>query len=715
MASAIMVGMASLSRCGAAALWMSLSLSMSTPAQTAEVKPPVLKTVPKELEKHGDRRTDNYFWLRDRSNPEVISYLEAENKYTEAQMGDTKALQEQIYKEIVGRIQEDDTSAPVKHGEYFYFTRTMKGKQYPVYLRRRGANGPEEVLLDGNVLAAGQKYFQVGAFSVSPNQKLLAYATDTSGDETFTVHVKDLTTGQLLPDQIKNAYYSVEWAADNKTLFYNVLNESKRPFKVFRHTLGTADDVEVFHEADERFEVAINKTRSQAYLLIDSDSQTTSEVWYLRADQPAGKFTRLYERIQDVEYQVSDHGANWYVRTSEGAKTFRLMEAPIAHPEARKEIIPARKDVTLEDVDTYSDHLVVTERAQGLLRLLVRRFSDGQEHLVSMPEPDYTLKGGGGFEYDTPVLRFNYTSLVTPPSVFDYDMNLRQRTLVKQQAVLGGFKPENYVSERIMGKASDGTLVPISVVSRKGLVKDGSNPCLLYGYGAYGISSDPTFSVERISLLDRGFVYAIAHIRGGGDLGKPWHEAGRMLNKQHTFTDFIAAAQMLIARRYTQPRKLGILGGSAGGLLMGAVVNLRPDLFGAVVAKVPFVDMLSTMMDASLPLTVGEYEEWGNPDDPKYYSYMRTYSPYDNVERQAYPNMLVTAGLNDPRVSYWEPAKWVAKLRTMKKGDNLLLLKTNMGAGHFGASGRYERFKDTAFDYAFLLKALNVGGQTAPK
>ncbi|WP_321477180.1 S9 family peptidase [uncultured Paludibaculum sp.] len=689
---------------------------MSTIAQTVELQPPTLKAVPKVLEKHGDHRTDNYFWLRDRSNPDVLSYLNAENKYTEAQMADTKALQDQLYKEIVGRIQEDDTSAPVQRGEYFYFTRTQKGKQYPVYLRRKGAGGPEEVLLDGNVLGAGQKYFQVGAFVVSPDQKLLAYATDTAGDETFTVQVKDLTTGKLLPDQIRNAYYSVEWGADNKTLFYNVLNESKRPFKVFRHTLGSAAaDAEVFHEPDERFEVTINKTRSRQYLLIDCDSQTTSEVWYLRADQPAGQFTRLYERIQDVEYQVTDHGQNWYVRTSEGAKTFRLMEAPIAQPQTRKEIIAARPDVTLEDVDTYADHLVVTERAQGLLRLLVRRFSDGQEHLVSMPEPDYTLAGGGGFEYNTTVLRFSYTSLVTPPSVFDYDMNSRQRTLVKQQAVLGGFKQENYVSERIMGKASDGTLIPISVVSRKGLVKDGSNPCLLYGYGAYGISSDPTFSVERISLLDRGFVYAIAHIRGGGDLGKPWHEAGRMLNKQRTFTDFIAAAQMLIARRYTQPKKLGILGGSAGGLLMGAVVNLRPDLFGAVVAKVPFVDMLSTMMDASLPLTVGEYEEWGNPEDPKYYSYMRTYSPYDNVERQVYPNMLVTAGLNDPRVSYWEPAKWVAKLRTMKKGSNLLLLKTNMGAGHFGASGRYERFKDTAFDYAFLLKALGATGQSASK
>lgn len=697
------------SRRGAAALWMILLSPMLTSAQTADLQPPTLKKIPEVLEKHGDQRTDNYFWLRDRKNPEVIAYLNAENAYTEAQMASTKGLQDRIYQEIVGRIKEDDTSAPAQRGAYFYYTRTIKGKQYSVYLRRKGVDGPEEVLLDGNELAAGQKYFRVGTFAVSPDQKLLAYGTDTAGDETYTVHIKDLATGRLLPDEIKDTYYSLEWAADNKTLFYNVLNESKRPFKVFRHTLGAEGaDVEVFHEPDERFEVTINKTRSRRFLTIDCDSQTTSEVWTLPADQPGEKFARLYERVQDVEYQVTDHGSDWYVRISDTAKTFRLLEAPMAHPEAKKELIAARPDVTLEDVDTYADHLVVTERAQGLLRLLVRRFSDGQQHVVAMPEPDYTLAGGGGLEYDTPVLRYSYTSLVTPPSIYDYDMNSRQRTLVKRQAVLGNFKPEDYTSERINGKASDGTLIPISLVYRKGLVKDGSNPCLLYGYGAYGISSDPTFSVERISLLDRGFVYAIAHIRGGGDLGKPWHEAGRMLNKTKTFTDFIAAAQMLIARRYTMPKKLGIFGGSAGGLLMGAVVNLRPDLFGAVVAKVPFVDMLSTMMDASLPLTVGEYEEWGNPEDPKYYSYMRTYSPYDNVEKQVYPNMLVTAGLNDPRVSYWEPAKWVAKLRTMKKGDNLLLLKTNMGAGHFGASGRYDRFKETAFDYAFLLKALGV-------
>lgn len=701
-------GMSSASRGGAAALWMIVIAPMMTSAQTADIQPPTLKQIPHEIEKHGDRRTDNYFWLRDRKNPEVISYLNAENAYTAAEMASTKGIQDQIYKEIVGRIQEDDTSAPVKHGAYFYYTRTTKGLQYPVYLRRKGADGPEEVLLDGNELAKGQSYFRVGAFTVSPDQRLLAYGTDVAGDEAYTVHVKDLTTGKLLPDEIKNAYYSVEWAADNRTLFYNVLNEAKRPYKIFRHTLGSAKDVEVFHEEDERFEITVSKTRSQRFLTIDCDSQTTSEVWYLAAEQPEGKFTRLYPRVQDVEYQVTDHGSNWYVRVSDTSKTFRLIEAPMAHPEQKKELIPATKDVTLEDVDTYADHLVVTERAQGLLRLRVRRFSDGQEHVVTMPEPDYTLAGGGAFEYDTPVLRFVYTSLVTPPSYYDYDMNTRQRTLVKRQAVLGGFQPENYVTERIMGKANDGTLIPISLVYRKGLQKDGTNPCLLYGYGAYGISSDPTFSVERISLLDRGFVYAIAHIRGGGDLGKMWHEDGRMLHKARTFSDFIAAAQMLIARRYTKPAKLGIMGGSAGGLLMGAVVNLRPDLFGAVVAKVPFVDMLSTMMDASLPLTVGEYEEWGNPDDPKYYSYMRTYSPYDNVERQVYPNMLVTAGLNDPRVSYWEPAKWVAKLRTMKKGDHLLLLKTNMGAGHFGASGRYERFNETAFDYAFLLKALGV-------
>lgn len=687
---------------------VAIAATMTT-AISAQTPPPTTPVRPKVIENHGDRRTDNYFWLRDKSNPEVIAHLEAENRYTESQMKGTEALQATLYQEIVGRIQEDDTSAPTRRGEFEYYTRTRKGLQYPTWCRRHGANGAEEILLDGNELARGHKYFQVGAFSISPDQKLLAYATDTEGDEILTVRVKDLTTGQLLPDEIRNANYSLVWAEDNKTLFYNVLDAAKRPYKVFRHTLGQAlPDTEVYHEPDERFTVEVSKTRSKAFILLQINSAITSEVRYLPATKPAATFTVLYPRKQDVEYEATHHSGHWYVRINDTGRTFRLIQASLSDPSQKKELIPARPDVTLEEVAAFADHLVITERQQGLLKLRIRRLSNGAEHFVSLPEPVYTLSAPGGPEFDTVLLRFNYTSLVTPPSTFDYDMNARTRTLVKQQPILGGFDSKNYTSERIYATAADGTKIPVSLVYRKGFKRNGNAPALLYGYGSYGIPSEPNFSAERLSLLDRGFVYAIAHIRGGSDLGKTWHDAGKMLNKRNTFTDFIAAAELLSKEKYTQPKRLGIMGGSAGGLLMGAVTNMRPDLFGAVIAKVPFVDVLSTMMDATLPLTVGEYEEWGNPADEKAYRYMRSYSPYDNVESQAFPNMLVTAGLNDPRVSYWEPAKWVAKLRAMKKGNHLLLLKTNMGAGHFGASGRYERYKETAFDYAFLFQALGV-------
>lgn len=687
--------------------------TLMTIAISAQTQPPTATIRPKIIENHGDRRTDNYFWLHDKTNPEVIAHLEAENRYTESQLKSTQALQSTLYQEIVARIQEDDTSAPTRRGEFEYYTRTKKGQQYPTWCRRQGATGPEQLLLDGNELAKGHKYFQLAVFSVSPDQKLLAFATDTEGDEILTVRVKDLATGQLLPDEIRNAYYSLVWAEDNKTLFYNVLDAAKRPYKVFRHTLGqSTPDTETYHETDERFTVEIAKTRSKAFLLLQINSAITSEVRYLPADKPTADFTVLYPRTQNVEYEAAHHAAHWYVRINDTGRTFRLIQAPLANPAQKKELIPARPDVTLEDVGAFADHLVITERQQGLLKLRIRRLSiapgDAAEHFITLPEPVYTLSATGGPEFDTTLLRFNYTSLVTPPSTFDYDMNARTRVLVKRQPVLGGFDTKNYASERIFATATDGTKIPVSVVYRKGLKKDGTAPALLYGYGSYGIPSEPNFSSERLSLLDRGFVYAIAHIRGGSDLGKTWHDAGKMLNKLNSFTDFIAAADLLSKQKYTQPKRLAIMGGSAGGLLMGAVTNMRPDLFGTVIAKVPFVDVLTTMMDSTLPLTVGEYEEWGNPADEKAYRYMRSYSPYDNVESQSFPHILVTAGLNDPRVSYWEPAKWVAKLRTLKKDNHLLLLKTNMGAGHFGPSGRYERYKETALDYAFLFQALGV-------
>lgn len=691
-----------------------LLLSFTTMIVTAS-QPPKAKVVPKKITAHGETRIDNYFWLRDKTNPEVIAHLEAENAYTSGIMKDAEALQEKLYKEMVGRIQEDDVSVPVRRAGYLYYTRTEKGKQYPLWCRKQGADGAEQVMLDGNRMAEGHGYFVIGAVAPSPDQALLAYALDTAGDEEMTVRVKRLATGEHLSDQIEKAAASIVWAEDGRTLFYPVQDAAKRPYKLMRHTLGTpaSSDVEVWHEKDERFNVGVSKTLSRGYILLTLDSQTTSEIRYIKATEPLSAWKVLAPRVRDVEAEAVHHGDSFYIRISDTSRTFRLAQAPVADPrkENWKELLAPRPDVTLEEIEAYRDHLITVERDAGLRKIRVRKLSAGEEHFVTMPEASYALSVGGSVEFDSTTLRFVYASLVTPSSTYDYDMDSRQRTLLKRQPVLGGYSPEDYATERITATARDGVEVPVSLVYRKGLKKDGSAPALLYGYGSYGIPSDAYFSSDRISLLDRGFVFAIAHIRGGGDLGKPWHEAGRMLNKRNSFTDFIAAAEALVEQKYTSSRKLAILGGSAGGLLMGAVVNLRPDLFGAVVAKVPFVDVVNTMEDASLPLTIGEYEEWGNPAEQKYYAYIRGYSPYDNIENQTYPNMLVTAGLNDPRVSYWEPAKWVAKLRTLKRGDNLLLMKTNMGAGHFGASGRYERFKETAFDYAFLLKALGLSMQ----
>lgn len=689
-------------------------LLMSASLESAETaKPPVAKRVPKEITAHGDKRTDYYFWLRDRKDPDTVAYLEAENAYTNAAMKHTDALQSKLYNEILGRIKETDLGVPVKDGPYFYYTRTEKGKQYPFYCRKKGSlQAAEEVLLDANLLAEGQKYFQIGNFSVSPDHKLLAYSTDTAGDETYTIFVKDLAAGQLLADRVENTYYTLEWAADNRTFFYTTLDDAKRPFKAWRHRLGTSqkDDAVVHHEPDERFNVQVQKSRSHEYVFLNIGSSLTTEYLYIKAGEPDAAFRPVLPRVQGVEYDVAHHGESFYIRTNDGAPNFRLVKAPVADPSRPNwtDVLPARPGITVMAVDAYKDHLVVAERDRGLPAIRVQRFDTGAHHYIAFPEPVYTAFPGGGAEYDTPVLRFSYSSLVTPNSVFDYDMNTKTRTLMKQQEVLGGYDPSKYQSERVFAKAPDGVEVPISLVYRKGLVRDGKAPTLLYGYGSYGLNSEPNFASDRLSLLDRGFVYAIAHIRGGQDLGKYWHEDGRLLKKKNSFTDFIACADHLVKQKYTSPQRLSIMGGSAGGLLMGAVVNLRPDLFHAVIAKVPFVDSLNTAMDASLPLTVGEYEEFGNPADKTYYDYMKSYAPYENVAKAKYPNILVTAGLNDPRVSYWEPAKWVAKMRFAAPGSGRLLLKTNMGAGHFGASGRYERIKETAFDYAFLLDQMGV-------
>ncbi len=652
---------------------------------------------------HGDTRIDNYFWLRDRQDPDTIAYLEAENAYTKEKLQHTEALQATLYAEMLGRIQQTDLSVPVKRDEYFYYTRTEEGKQYAIHCRKKGA-GPEEVLLDCNILAEGHKYFRLGAFIASPNHRLLAYSVDFEGDEKYTVRVKNLDTGGLFADEIPNTSSTLEWAADNATFFYTTLDEALRPYKVFRHSLGVKEDPLIYHEPDERFTLDLSSTRSRAYIFIKINSSLTSEIRYLPKDQPRGDFRILLPRVYETEYDATHRGDSFFIRTNDGAKGFRVVEAPVADPAKAnwKEIIPGRDGITIERVSAFADYLVTEERHRGLTQIYIRDAHTGAEHSIEFPEPVYTANLGANAEFNTKLLRFHYTSLVTPASIYDYNMETRERELKKQQQVLGGYDPQQYRSERIYAGE-----VPISLVYKKGFVRDGRAPMLLYGYGSYGISIDPSFSSDRLSLLDRGFVYAIAHIRGGMDLGKPWHEAGRLLQKKNTFTDFIACAEKLIAEKYTSPARLAIMGRSAGGLLMGAVVNLRPDLFAVVIAGVPFVDSLNTALDASLPLTVGEYEEFGDPGNPEFYAYMKSHAPYENVKAQAYPAMLVTAGLNDPRVSYWEPAKWVAKLRALKTNDRPLLLKTNMGSGHFGASGRYEYLKETAIEYAFLLDVLS--------
>ena len=651
-------------------------------------------------EKHGDRRVDPYFWFREKTNPDVLAHLEAENARTEAALAPTAALQEQLYQEILGRIQETDTSVPVRRGDWEYYTRTEQGLAYPIYCRRQSA---EVVLLDANVLAQGKDYFRLGVFEPSVDQHLLAYSTDYAGDEKYTLVFLDLRTNQLLPDSIANTHADLVWANDNRTVFYTKLDEvTLRPYQIWRHTLGEATDSLVYEEPDERFLVGLDKTRDHAYLLLSIHSSTSSEVHYLPAGEPLGAFTVIAPRQPKVEYSVGHQHGYFLIHTNLDATNFRLMRAPVAAPAAWEEFVPHRPEIYLEGFAEFAGHLVLYERTNGL-----RQINIDQNHLIPVPEPVYHLTSLSNPTFDTPVFRYGYTSLTTPFTVYDYDMRTRERTLRKQEPVLGGYDPQLYTTERLWATAPDGTAVPIALVYRTELFgKDGQSPVLLYGYGSYGLNMEATFHSDRLSLLDRGFAYAIANIRGGSEMGRPWYDHGKFLEKKNTFTDFIAAAEHLIAHGYTNPKKLAIEGRSAGGMLIGAVLNLRPDLFGAAMAGVPFVDVLTTMLDETLPLTVGEYEEWGDPNDETYYHYMKSYSPYDNVTAQAYPHLLVTSGLNDPRVQYWEPTKWVARLRELRTNDNLLLLKTNMGAGHFGKSGRYDALRETALYYAFFLYAL---------
>ncbi len=701
----------------AAARAEAASAASVPPLTAATLAPPVAERRPVETTLHGRTLVDPYAWLRGKEKPEVIAYLEAENRYTDAVMKPTQALQEKLYQELLSRIKQTDLSVPARRDDYWYYSRTEEGKQYPIFCRRKGsAGGPEEVLLDVNALAEGHGYFQLGGYQVSPDHGKVAFLADTSGYEAFTLQVKDLASGRMLPDTIEGLSFGLAWATDNKTLFYVAPDAAKRPYRLKRHLLGTdpATDPVIYEEPDEAFRIDIDRTRSDGYMVLTSGATTTSEVRVLAADRPDGEFRLVQPRAAGVEYYLDHHGDRFYIRTNLGAKEFRVVSAPVATPgkDHWQEVVPSRPGVKIESLSLFRHHLVATERYAGLRRIRVRDLASGDEHEVSFPEPAYAVfvSVSSNPEFDTTQLRFSYTSLVTPESVYDYDMATRQRELKKREEVLGGYVPADYQSERTFATAPDGVRVPISIVYKKGFVKDGSRPCLLGGYGSYGSPREATFSALRLALLDRGFCYAIAHIRGGGDLGEAWYEDGKLLRKKNTFTDFIAAGELLVAQRFTSRERLTAQGGSAGGLLMGAVVNLRPDLFAAVIAKVPFVDVINTMLDTSIPLTAQEFDEWGNPKDPQYFEYMLSYSPYDNVAAVEYPHLLVTTSINDPRVAYWEPAKWVAKMRATKKGDQRLILKTNMGAGHGGSSGRYDYLREIAFDYAFLLDVLGMTG-----
>lgn len=676
--------------------------------------PPRARVEPRVHTHHGEVRVDEYFWLRDRSDPEVIAYLEAENSYTAAVMRHTEQLQKSLYQEMRGRIKETDLSVPELVDGNFYYTRTEAGWQYPILCRKRSClQAPEEILLDQNPLAAEHTYFRIGASQVSPDHRFLAYSVDTSGAEEFSLYIKDLATGRLLPESIETTSLGLAWANDSRTLFYTVLDHARRPCRLYRHTLGTSPstDTLIYFEEDESFFLDVSRTRSRRYLLLDIASHSTSEVRFVDADHPERPFRVLQPRRHGIEYSAVHHDSHFFITTNDEAPNFRLVRAPVTNParENWSTVLPYRPEVKLDGVEAFRAHLAVLERQAGLRQIRILDLKSGQDHLIPFPEPVYTVRTHANPEFDTSLLRFTYSSLVTPSSIVEYDMAGRSWMVRKQTEVLGGYDPSLYRSERLFAKAADGTEVPISLVYRAPLSLDGKRPLLLNGYGAYGLSYDPSFSSNILSLLDRGFVVAIAHVRGGEEMGRAWYEGGKLMNKRSTFTDFVACAEHVIEQGYTASDRLAINGGSAGGLLMGAVANLRPDLFRVVMAEVPFVDVVNTMLDASLPLTVIEYDEWGNPNDPAAYSYIRSYSPYDNIEAKSYPHMLVTAGLNDPRVAYWEPAKWTARLRARKTDRNRLLLRTNMGAGHGGASGRFDFLREIAFKYAFMLDVLGMG------
>ena len=666
---------------------------------------------------HGDIRHDDYFWLRVKSDPAVRAYLEAENKYAEAVLAPLAPLRERLYQEMLSRIKQTDLSVPYRNNGWFYYTRTVEGQQYPIFARKRGSlTAPEQITLDQNAMAKGQSFMGIGAYTVSDDANLLAYSFDSTGYRQYALRVKDLRTGEILAVRAERVT-SVTWAADNKTLFYAVEDPvSKRSYQVYRHVLGTPEHELLYEEKDERFSVYVGRSRSKHYLFMYVGSLTSDEQYFMPAYQPMAKWTMISPRKENREYSADHHGDRFYIRVNDTGRNFRLVTAPATDPrEANwRELIPHRADVMFNGVTLFANHMVRSERENGLPQIVITDMRTSETHKLAFPEPVYSAGLSSNAEWNTNVLRYAYQSLVTPSSIFDYDMDAKTSTLLKQTEVLGGYDKTRYTSERIHARAGDGTMVPISLVYRKDVKRDGSAPMHLQAYGSYGSSSDVGFSSNRVSLLDRGVIVATAHIRGGGEMGKAWHDQGRMLNKINTFTDFIDCAEHLIAQQYTSKERLVIQGGSAGGLLMGAVTNMRPDLFKAVITDVPFVDVINTMLDETLPLTVGEFEEWGNPKKKEEYEYMKRYDPYLNLEMKDYPAILVRTSFNDSQVMYHEPAKYTAKLRELKTDKNPLLLVTNMGAGHGGASGRYDRLREIALGYAFLLWQAGADGQVVP-
>jgi oligopeptidase B len=675
-----------------------------------DILPPKAERIEKRLEIHGDVRIDNYYWMNERENSDVIQYLEEENRYNEEMTAHTKDFQLQLFNEMKGRIKEDDESVPYKLNGYWYLTRFETGKDYPIYSRKKETlDAPEEILFNVNEMAEGYDYYRLGGLNVSPDNKMVAFATDTLSRRKYNIRIKNLETGEFYSEEIKNTTGGSTWANDNKTLYYTKKDEQTlRSFQIYKHILGTnaEEDELVFEEKDETFSTYVYKSKSRKYIIIGSSSTLTTEYRILEADNPKGEFRVFQPRERGLEYSISHYGYHFYILTNKDkAVNFKLMKTPEDHTEMRnwEDVIPHREDYLLEDIDIFKDFLVVGERHNGLNKIRIIRWDNNVEYYIPFDNETYTAYTSINPAFNTSILRYTYNSLTTPTSVIDFNMETGEKTVLKEQEVLGDFDKDNYESERIWATAEDGTKIPVTMVYRKGMKRNGENPLLQYAYGSYGSTIDPYFSSVRLSLLDRGFIYAIAHIRGGEYLGRGWYEDGKLFNKRNTFTDYIDVSRHLIHEKYTSANHLYAMGGSAGGLLMGVVINMAPNLYKGVIAAVPFVDVVTTMLDDSIPLTTGEYDEWGNPNEEGYYEYMKSYSPYDNVMAQDYPNMLVTTGLHDSQVQYWEPAKWIAKLRELKTDQNALLFHTNMDAGHGGASGRFEALREVAEEYAFLL------------